>query len=73
MTETSKAKFRQASQRPDESLEDWVDRVMTLVTPAFVNLPEDHLKQEAIAKFSQGCCDKDAAPVLSIRQQWKKP
>ena len=33
---------------------------MTLATPAFVDLPEDHLKQEAIAKFSQGCCDKDA-------------
>ena len=60
LTETSKAKFRQASQRPDESLEDWADRVMTLATPAFVDLPEDHLKQEAIAKFSQGCCDKDA-------------
>ena len=34
---------------------------MTLATPAFVDLPEDHLKQEAIAKFSQGCCDKDAS------------
>ena len=60
LTETSKVKFQQASQRSDESLEDWADRVMTLVTPAFVDLPEDHLKQEAIAKFSQGCCDKDA-------------
>ena len=60
LTETSKVKFQQASQGPDESLEDWADRVMTLATPAFVDLPEDHLKQEAIAKFSQGCCDKDA-------------
>ena len=60
LTETSKVKFQQASQRPDESLEDWADRVMTLATPAFVDLPEDHLKQEAIAKFSQGCCDKNA-------------
>ena len=60
LTETSKVKFQQTSQRPDESLEDWADRVMTLATPAFVDFPEDHLKQEAIAKFSQGCCDKDA-------------
>ena len=60
LTETSKVKFQQASQRPEESLEDWADRVMTLATPAFVDLPEDHLKPEAIAKFSQGCCDKDA-------------
>ena len=60
LTETSIVKFQQASQRSDESLEDWADRVMTLATPAFVDLPVDHLKQEAIAKFSQGCCDKDA-------------
>lgn len=40
LTKTSKAKFRQSFQRPDESLEDWADRVMTLATPAFVNLPE---------------------------------
>ena len=33
---------------------------MTLATPAFVDLPEDHFKQEAIDKFSQGCCDKGA-------------
>ena len=60
LTETSKVKFQQASQRSDESMEDWADRVMTLATPAFVDLPEDHSKQEAIAKLSQGCCDKDA-------------
>ena len=40
LTETSKVKFRQASQRPDESLEDWADLVMILATPAFVDLPE---------------------------------
>ena len=42
LTVTSKVKFQQASQRPDESLEDWADRVMTLSTPAFVDLSEDH-------------------------------
>ena len=36
LTETSKAKFCQAFQKQDESLENWVDRVMTLATPAFV-------------------------------------
>ena len=59
--EMSKAKFRQAYQKPEESLEDWADRVMTLATPAFVDLPDEHLKTEAIAKFCQGCSDKDAA------------
>ena len=61
LTETSKAKFRQACQKPEETLEDWADRVMTLATPAFVDLPDEHLKTEEIAKFCQGCSDKDAA------------
>lgn len=59
--ETSKAKFRGAHQRPEETLEDWADRVMTLATPAFVDLPERNMRQEAITKFCQGCCDRDAA------------
>ena len=45
LTETSKAKFRQAFQEQDESLEDWADRVMTLATPAFIDLPNEHLKK----------------------------
>ena len=68
LTETSKAKFRQALQKQDESLEDWADRVMTLATPAFVDLPEDHLKKEAIARFCQGCIDKEAAKHACFEQ-----
>ena len=68
LTETSKAKFRQAFQKQDESLEDWADRVMTLATPAFVDLPEDHLKKEAIARFCQGCTDKEAAKHACFEQ-----
>ena len=68
LTEISKAKFRQAFQKQDESLEDWADRVMTLATPAFVDLPEDHLKKEAIARFCQGCTDKDAAKHACFEQ-----
>ena len=75
LTETSKAKFRQAYQKPEESLEDWADCVMTIATPAFVDLPDEHLKTEAIAKFCQGCSDKDAAKHACFEhpQQWKKP
>ena len=61
LTETSKAKFRQAYQKPEESLEDWADCVMTLATPAFVDFPDEYLNTEAIAKFCQGCSVKDAA------------
>jgi len=58
--ETSKAKFQQASQRAGETLEDWADRVLTLATPAFRDLPEKYGQREAIMKFCQGCLDKDA-------------
>ena len=68
LTETSKAKFRQAFQKQDESLEDWADRVMTLATPAFVDLPENHLEKEAIARFCQGCTDKEAAKHACFEQ-----
>ena len=33
--ETAWAKFQQASQQADESLEDWADRVLTLATQTF--------------------------------------
>jgi hypothetical protein len=52
---------KQASQNQGESLEDWADRVLTLATPAFRDLPESHRRQEAISKFCQGCLDKEAA------------
>ena len=68
LTETSKAKFRQAFQKQEVSLEDWADRVMTLATPAFVDLPEDHLKKEAIARFCRGCTDKEAAKHACFEQ-----
>ena len=67
LTDTSKAKFHQAFQKQDESLEDLADRAMTLATPAFVDLPEDHLKKEVIARFCQGCTDKEAAKTCLFR------
>ena len=36
LTETSKAKFRQAFQKQNESLEVWADHVMTLATSTFL-------------------------------------
>lgn len=61
LTETARAKFQQSFQQSDESLEDWADRVLTLATNAFRDLPESHRMQEAISKFCQGCIDKEAA------------
>ena len=61
LTETSKVKFDQAYQAPEESIEDWADRVMTLALPAFVNFSDEYLNREAVVKFCQGCSDKSAA------------
>lgn len=60
LPETLLARFQQASQAPDEDLEDWADRVLTLANKAFKGLPEDHMTQQAIVRFCQGCCDKEA-------------
>ena len=61
LKETSKVKFDQAQQGPEESLEDWADRVMTLAIPAFIDFSDEYQSQEAIVKFCQGCSDKSAA------------
>lgn len=61
LTETSRVRFHQASQRPEESLEEWADRVLTLATPAFRDFSDErYCRQEAISKFCQGCVDKEA-------------
>ena len=41
---------------------------MTLATPAFVDVPEDHLKKEVFARFCQGCTDKEAAKRACFEQ-----
>ncbi|XP_060588917.1 uncharacterized protein LOC132744275 [Ruditapes philippinarum] len=60
LTETSRVKFQQARQSSDESLDDWADRVLTLSTYAFKDLPEEYRMREAISKFCQGCIDREA-------------
>ncbi|KAH3818591.1 hypothetical protein DPMN_120313 [Dreissena polymorpha] len=49
--ETSKAKFQQATQNQNESLEDWADRVLSLAMPAFRDLPEQYCTEEVISRF----------------------
>ena len=61
LTETSKVKFEQAHQEPEESIEDWADRVMTLAIPAFINFSDEYMNREAVVKFCRGCSDKSAA------------
>jgi hypothetical protein len=43
-----------------EKLEDWADRLLSLATKAFRDLPEEHVYSQAIWRFCQGCYDKEA-------------
>ena len=43
LPETAQVQFNNARQTPDELLEDWADRVLSLATRAFRDLPETHM------------------------------
>ena len=51
---TAQGLFLQATQDPRESLEDWADRVMTLATKAFRDLPEEYANEQAVLRICQG-------------------
>ena len=50
----------QAKQTQEETLEEWTDRVHSLATRAFKNLPDEHMYQQAIMRLCQCAMDKDA-------------
>ncbi|KAH3887804.1 hypothetical protein DPMN_011826 [Dreissena polymorpha] len=60
LPETRRAKLQQAQQQPGESLEDCDDRVLTLATPAFRDLPDQFGQREAVSKFCQDCIHREA-------------
>ena len=60
LPETLQMQFLSARQKPSESIEDWADRVVSLATKAFRDLPDDHMYSQAILRFCQGSIDKDA-------------
>lgn len=49
-----------AHQNATEKLEDWADRLLSLAMKAFRDLPEEHIYSQAVWRFCQGCCDKEA-------------
>jgi hypothetical protein len=60
LPETAQVQFNNARQTPEELLEDWVDRVMSLATRAFRELPEKHMYQQVVVRLCQGAADKEA-------------
>ena len=52
--ETAQVQFNNARQTPEELLEDWADRVLSLATRAFGDSPENHMYQQEAVGFCQG-------------------
>ncbi|KAH3729960.1 hypothetical protein DPMN_055938 [Dreissena polymorpha] len=62
---TATIAFNTARQDVDEDLDDWADRIMTLATKAFRDLPEDYMYSQAILRFCHGCINKEAGEVAA--------
>ncbi|CAG2220118.1 unnamed protein product [Mytilus edulis] len=58
--ETSQIQFQTITQKKEESLEDWADRVLSLATQSFKDLSEEYMTKQAVMKFCQGCNDPEA-------------
>ena len=58
--ETLQAKFNQLFQDQSETIQDWADRVLSLATRVFKDLPEQHITRQAIMRFCIGYKNKEA-------------
>ena len=71
LPETAQVQFNNACQTPEELLEDWADRVLSLATRAFRELPEKHMYQQAVVRFCQVTADKEVGSYASnIRSKY---
>lgn len=60
LPETATITFNNAKQKPEETLEEWADRVLDLGTKAFKDLPEDYMFKQVVLRFCLGCHDREA-------------
>lgn len=65
LPETAIVGFNNARQSSTESLHDWADRIVSLATEAFRNLPEDYMWSQAVLRFCHGCADKEAGEIAA--------
>ncbi|VDI54997.1 Hypothetical predicted protein [Mytilus galloprovincialis] len=68
LPETAQVQFNNARQAPEESLEDWADRVLSLATRAFRNLPEEYMYEQAVMRLCQGIENKQLGVQISNLQ-----
>ena len=64
----ARAKLNSASQKKDESLEDWADRVQELAAKAFKKLPEVFCTEEAVQRFCEGMFDGEAGHNVIMQE-----
>ena len=68
LPETVQMQFQFAKQKPEESVVEWAERVMTMASRAFDDMSEKHLQKQMVFKFCQGLLDKEAGQyAINIR------
>ena len=65
---TAQDLFQQATQGLQETLEDWADRVVSLATRAFRDLPEHYANRQSVVRFCQGLADRDAGHHVCMKE-----
>ncbi|KAH3812829.1 hypothetical protein DPMN_141270 [Dreissena polymorpha] len=64
---TAQSRFQDIQQEVGESLDDWSDRVLTLATTAFRDLPYANATEQAVTKFCHRLLDKEAGKHVSLQ------
>lgn len=65
LPESLMSSFLSSKQRQDENLMEWADRVITLASRAYCELPEEKMYKLAIGRFCQGLLDKEAGQFVA--------
>ncbi len=68
LPQAAQAQFEHATQNKGETMEDWADRVLTMATKAFTELPERYSNQQAISRFCQGLQDSMAGHHVCMQK-----
>ena len=63
---TLQVQFQCARQSPNESTDEWADRLSSLADKAFRDVPEQYVKTQIITQFLQSLNDKDAGKSVSM-------
>jgi hypothetical protein len=64
LPDTAQVELANSKQRPNESIEEWADRVLLLAVRAFPDLPEEYMYRQAVKKICHGCIDRDAGQYV---------